>query len=846
MNGLERDTTFVPPSWGGRLTEEDYASLAASGITRELADQAMLRRMDTLEGREVLGLMGNRDCAGILIPYYWPGEPSPFNYRVRRDNPDWEQGKDGKLKQKRKYLGPPKSANRLYIPPGVTLEQLRDTTIPIAIVEGEKKAIALLGLARHDTPELRFIPIAIAGVWNWRGRVGKATGPRGERIDVHGPIADLNRIEWKGRKVLIVFDADVQTNESVDWARKGIAQEFESRGADVSLINLPEDSDINAIDELLVAWGPDRVLELFNRAEPAPAQDREPKQAELLIRLADDAALFHMPEGEAFARVAVDSHYETWPIRSKSFRRWLVIRFYQTCGKPPAAQALQDAIGLLEAKAQFESREAPLSLRVAEYQGRIYFDLCNAEWHVVEITSQGWQVIDDPPVMFRRAKGMQPLPRPTAGGSINPLRSLINVGDDENWVLCLSWLVAACRAKGAYPILILQGEQGAAKSTMVKILRRILDPSIALVRTPPREERDLLIAANNSWVIAYDNLSGIPQWFSDSLCRLATGGGFSTRELYTDSDEVFFDVMRPVILNGIDHLAERADLADRALILKLPHIPEKDRKDEAQLYADFERALPQILGALFTAVSAAIRRAPQVRLATMPRMADFAIWATAAEPGLALSEGSFMDAYRGNRDDTIQETVEADVVGAAILVLMGQLAASGAADWEGTCKELKFELEKFTDEAVRKSRDWPQTPRALSSRLRRLVPFLRESGIHISFHGKGGKGQRTLSIARTVAPSTATIATSAVVDPILSSSQHIAVNSSAGGWPSGGADVPLLQPPPGLTLGNRFGSNPPEARNGGGGEGGGCIPKQSAGAVLTSAEVRVGHSEDRK
>jgi hypothetical protein len=165
---------------------------------------------------------------------------------------------------------------------------------------------------------------------------------------------------------------------------------------------------------------------------------------------------------------------------------------------------------------------------------------------------------------------MQPLPRPVLGGSIALLRKFINVGSDDNWMLCLAWLVAALRPTGPYPILVLQGEQGSAKSTMGKLLRRLLDPVVAPVRTPPRSDRDLLIAAVNSWVIAYDNLSGIQHWLSDALCRLATGGGFSTRELYTDSDEVIFDAMRPVILNGIDHDRQRRELS----ALHVPaHVP---------------------------------------------------------------------------------------------------------------------------------------------------------------------------------------------------------------------------------------------------------------------------------
>lgn len=286
MNKPERNGDRVSPSWGGPLTEEDYATLAASGITRELADQAMLRRLDTSEGCEVIGQKRSRDCAGMLIPYYWPGELSPFNYRIRRDNPDWEQGKAGSLKEKGKYLGPPNGANRLYIPPGVTLEQLRDTTISIVIVEGEKKALALWALAWHDTEKPRFIPLAIPSVWSWRCRIAKATGPRGKRIAVPGLIADLNRIEWKGRTVVIVFDADVHARESMDGARKGISRELASRGADARLVNLPEASGVNGVDELLVAWGRITMLPTevsMNFQQHPMAQRIEPWLIEKLV-----------------------------------------------------------------------------------------------------------------------------------------------------------------------------------------------------------------------------------------------------------------------------------------------------------------------------------------------------------------------------------------------------------------------------------------------------------------------------------------------------------------------------------------------------------------------------------
>lgn len=521
-------------------------------------------------------------------------------------------------------------------------------------------------------------------------------------------------------------------------------------------------------------------------------------QAQLLIRLAGDAELFHTPGGEAYARYKVGAHFEIATVRGKSFRRWLIKRFYDSFKKPPGTQAFQDAAGILEATAQFEGREVAVGVRVAGHGGRIYIDLCNQDWEVVEIGPGGWSVVTNPPIRFRRAKGMRALPKPQPGGSLLRLRKLINIGDDDNWIILVAWLIAACRPNGPYPVLVLLGEQGSAKSTLERILRLILDPSDAPVRTPPRSDRDLLIAATNSWVIAYDNLSGIQQWLSDALCRLATGGGFSTRELYTDSEEIFFDATRPVVLNGIDHLTERADLADRSLILNLPRIADQNRRTEQQVYDQFERELPQILGALYTAVSAALQRLPNTTIAGMPRMADFAVWATAAEPALGFSEGEFLRAYQGNRVDAVQETLEGDAVAVAILAFMEQQEQKGRQNWQGSCKELNPYLEAFVEDGTKKSDAWPKTPRALSGRLRRLVTFLRESGIDIAFPQKGTKarqGKRVLTITRTVLQSTATTATQGAE---TSGAQPVSEDYRGGGLKNQVADEPSTdqQPPP--------------------------------------------------
>lgn len=543
-------------------------------------------------------------------------------------------------------------------------------------------------------------------------------------------------------------------------------------------------------------------------------------QAEILIDIAAVTELFHTPEAEPYAQLPVGEHSEIWPLRSRGFRRWLISEFYRAYEKPPRNQALQDAIGVLEARAHFTSPEHELYVRIAEYEGRIYLDLGDERHRTVEISSEGWRIITDPPVRFRRTRSMKALPEPLRGGSLQMLRRFLNVGSDNNWILCLAWLITACQPKAPCPILILQGEQGSAKSTAAKLLRRLIDPSVSLIRTPPKDDRDLLIAACNSRVIAYDNLSGVAPWLSDALCRLATGGGFSTRELYSDSEEVFFDAMRPVILNGIDHLAERADLADRALILNLPPIEEAQRKDEAQLYAEFERDLPKILGALLTVLSGTLARLANTHLERKPRMADFALWATAAEEPLGLEPDTVMRAYYRNRAEAIQDTLDADPMGAAIVAMMETDEL-----WDGTCKELLPRLEALVDEGTKRSREWPKSPRSIGGRLRRLATFLRESGIHVTFPVKGAKGRRVLTIRRTGDENAATTATSATRPSDPPADQSDGIDRQGGGHDDQVANSLLqdIQPPPAPNWAKSLNEHD---RKGGGGEGGDRFPSR--------------------
>jgi hypothetical protein len=505
-----------------------------------------------------------------------------------------------------------------------------------------------------------------------------------------------------------------------------------------------------------------------------------PKQADILIGLAQSAELFHSPDRTGFADLDVDGHRETWPIRSKGFRRWLTRRFYDATQGAPSSEALTSALNVIEAKAHFDAPEREVCVRVGGLEGRLYLDLCDASWRVVEIDVTGWRVVGNSPVRFRRAAGMQPLPIPVHGGSVKALRSFLNLKTDTDFVLVVAWTLACLRDRGPYPVIVLSGEQGSAKSTFSAILRALLDPNTAPLRALPREDRDLFIAANNGYVLAFDNVSGLPAWISDTLCRLATGGGFAVRQLYTDQDEVLFNASRPVILNGIEDMVTRPDLADRAILLTLEPIPEESRRPEAEFWAAFELECPRILGALLNAVAEGLRRLPETRLPKLPRMADFALWATACETPL-WPTGTFWTAYCGNREQAVEGVIDADPVAAAVRAVMATRTV-----WTGTATDLLGALGGVADERVAMSKNWPDSPRALANRLRRAATFLRKIGIDIGFAREGRARTRTIHITTVHALPGLEHAGARPSEPSASSALPLNLN-----WANAFADAPL-------------------------------------------------------
>jgi len=316
---------------------------------------------------------------------------------------------------------------------------------------------------------------------------------------------------------------------------------------------------------------------------------------------------------------------------------------------------------------------------------------------------------------------------PSRGGSIELLRSYVNVTDDD-FRLLVVWMAAALRPVGPYPILVLYGEHGSAKSTTANVVRLLIDPRAAPLRDRPRNTRALMVSAANRWLLAYDNITAIPDWLSDGLCLLATGGSFDGHASSTSDEESVIHAQRPLILSGIEEFVARADLGDRCVFLNLPPITAGTRRGEIEFWASFKEDYPRILAGLLDAVAGGLRELPSVRPAELPRMADFAAFAEAVGRALGWPADSVLSAYNDNRRDAALTYLEDSPLTDILLEL-----APHKLVWIRTASDLLAELTTWAGKRVTASPRWPKSPTALSRELRRIAPQLRMHGVSITF-----------------------------------------------------------------------------------------------------------------
>jgi Bifunctional DNA primase/polymerase, N-terminal len=449
---------------------------------------------------------------------------------------------------------------------------------------------------------------------------------------------------------------------------------------------------------------------------------KESKQAarlKILFGLIEGFDYFVNDKSEAYVSLQVEDAWQTLQVKSGLFKNYVKLAYHEATNDLLSNETCESVLDIMAGRAVKTKRDVYVRFGWAE--DKVYLDLANEKWQVVEIDSEGWRILDKSPIPFRRDKAMKPLPVPVTGGSLADLFTCVNAQSGQDQIGYIAWLLSAFHPTGTLPILSVTGSHGSGKSATIKKLKSLTDDSSVALCSKPRDERDIAIAMKNSAVVAYDNLSGLPEWISDAFCRVCDKAGFRTRLLRTDDEEALFSERRSLIVSGIDNPASRADLADRCISVQLESIEAKET--EQDLDARFEDKRAGILGALLTVVSAGLKVLPDTKADATIRMSDFCRWIVACEPALGWEPGTFQKFYKQNRQDLVVDNLTEDSFLKALANACRRKA--DAAPWVVTSEDL---LSVLAPPSVFDP-TWPKSGKAIGMRIHRGIPSLSAVGI---------------------------------------------------------------------------------------------------------------------
>lgn len=501
----------------------------------------------------------------------------------------------------------------------------------------------------------------------------------------------------------------------------------------------------------------DRAQEIVEDAGVEVEKGRGPSQASQLAALARERyELFMSEDGRPYG-VKKDGGNTVYALRGRAGLRSHLARMYADAhgGSVPSQSALTDAMTVLEGVAA-DAEPQQLHIRVARHEERIIVDLATPEGRCVSIGPDGWRREASSPVLFRRSGAMKPLPEPISDGDgLAKLQDLLNTGE-EGFHLLVAWLVACFIPDLPHPILTFRGEQGTGKSYAAKMVIGIVDPSGAPKRTAPRDIKAWATQAFNSWALCLDNVSIIPDWLSDALCRAVTGDGIVDRALYTDDDVVVLEFRRVLAMTTIDAGALAGDLAERLVTIELHTIPDAKRREENEMDAAYAEAHASILASLFDLLASVLKVLPDVVLTERPRMADFARVLAAVDQ---VQDWNTMESYRASARDAVADVLDGEPFAQAVVALVDK---SGPDGLTLTTQQILDSVET-PDKPPKK---WPKDSTRAGGQLKRLAPALRTIGIEVddSQRGPAPKRQRLYRLTATADRRCATASTASTSD----------------------------------------------------------------------------------
>lgn len=468
-------------------------------------------------------------------------------------------------------------------------------------------------------------------------------------------------------------------------------------------------------------------------------------QADRLVEycLLKQPTLFHDQHKTPYARVNQNGVNVIMPIRCRLFKAWLAGIMWQAEEKAPGTEALYGAMNVLEAMALFDGYECTLHNRVAPAEDGVWIDMADEKWRAIKVTADGWHIVENPPILFKRYSHQKPLIEPKLGGNPWKFLDFVNIPkeDEDLRLLVLCTVISFLIPTIPHIIIVLYGIQGSGKTIFFMLVRRMIDPSSVELLTLPDDERERVQQLDHHWCAFYDNVTNLPTWMSDTLCRAATGGGFSKRELYTDDDDIIRNFKRCIGLNGINMVAQRGDLLDRSLLVGLQDITREKRKEESEILAGFEQAKGEVLGGFLDTLGKALKEYPSVNPKQLFRMADFTRWGCAIARALGKTDEDFIRAYGNKVRVQTEEAAHSSPIATVLIDFM-----ENRDKWEGTPSEFYRNL---NDEAKRlgistRQKTWPRAPHILVRSLNELVPSLKALGLEVTTGVRTGKARKII------------------------------------------------------------------------------------------------------
>lgn len=453
------------------------------------------------------------------------------------------------------------------------------------------------------------------------------------------------------------------------------------------------------------------------------------------LNSASNFSFFQDDMKEIYAFYAVEDHFETKNIKSEDFVYHIMGLYVKMLGEVAQKDVIKSIIDTMP-HFLIESNKLPkieLSTRVGRTLGqspnvnlnKIYYDLCNSEWDICEIDENGWKLRKQNFPLFRRNNGQNEQPIPINDNCFDEIFKFVNITGD-NQILFAVTLISYFIPDIAHPILMFSGKPGVSKTTTHTIVKSLVDPTVVMGQSLPKEGKNLLIQWKSQYVLFYDNISAINSSISDILCRGVTGEGTSDRKLYTDNDEVYYNLRRCFLINGIGQVGTKPDLMQRTVLVELDPITKEQRKSEKEIFDSFNKLKPNLLGSIFNIVSKAITIKDTIQLENTPRLADFAIWGEAISRAIGFKENQFLQLLLERQDKQETETADFDSLFNALESLISTADFSFI---EGSARSIFNQIKIGATYGDLKY--LPHSPGALGIKLKNMKDIYEKNGMKI-------------------------------------------------------------------------------------------------------------------